>query len=953
MTRKSSVLVSLALAAMSVTSVAHGVTVFSDNFNTSTGSGFDTDGAIGNSTVWSLTRSGTDFGASISNGVLTITNDATTANNASGWGFVSTATSNFLSPFSSTLSSFDGAVDWSFNMQQIRSDPAGFGSGSYGVAFVLGSTSTNVNASGNGYAVVLGNGGSTDPVRLVKFTGGLSGTLTDIISAGAPLDDVGTNFMSLQVRYDATSNTWSMAGRDDSSDFADPTAGTLTSLGSGTDVEYTGTSLAYMGGYWQGSTGGSQYSQFDNITVAATPSEFAFFDVNSASAGSGVTGGVVYSLSAANFSTSSAGNTTSSTWVDGKRLIFSAGTDAAGVSYTASVDRAIAAKGILVQEGNVTITHTAGGTLTLTDPNVSVTSGTSLIVNEIVSGAVGLTKTGAGPLTLTENNDYTGATTISEGTVNVGVGGVTGRLGTGGITVASGAGLTFNRSDNITVANGITSAGTITKSGTNTLTLGGTNSNSGATILSGGSLNITGSLSGGSALQLNSATVTTSGTATSSSFGATTLFGANVISPASGNVSISSFTRTNSTYGTVNIIVNTAGGTITTSTTATNLLRGWLTVNGTDWANRNTSDQIVAYTGYTTGATSTSNLNVTGNLTGTASTINTLRLGAAGATYMPPNSLTITTGGILVPSSAGATAVTIDIAGSTKTIDSSTDIIFQQFNTTAPLVFNSKFAATPVGVTKAGGGAVYLTNTSSNTGQTRIYQGALRANNGPTSTGSALGSGAVTVFTGGTLGGDGRIAGAVTLNRGATITAGASVSATGSLTTGAQIWNAGGTYAAKFSDSAGTSGSTSGWDSLRMSSLDLSAVSSTKKFNLALSKTTSGTFTYEEFKRFKIADITTASTGVNLSGTGFTLPTAGSINISSLFNLTTSGMGLTAAQTFTVLLSFDGAGGYDLELATTPEPTTAILFGLGFVRLMSRRNRTTGPVAIDEAAAAV
>jgi hypothetical protein len=56
------------------------------------------------------------------------------------------------------------------------------GSASYGVAFVLAGTSTTVATEGSGYAILLGQLGTTDPIRLASFNNGLQGTLNNIIT---------------------------------------------------------------------------------------------------------------------------------------------------------------------------------------------------------------------------------------------------------------------------------------------------------------------------------------------------------------------------------------------------------------------------------------------------------------------------------------------------------------------------------------------------------------------------------------------------------------------------------------------------------------------------------------------------------------------------------------------------------------------------------------------------
>ena len=156
-------------------------TLFSDNFETSTGSSYDTSGAIGTSATWSLARSGNDWGAMIHGGRLDLSNDASGTTNADGWVF-GYRDINALSGWNTTLSSNTGRVTWEFNMRQIRTDPAGFGSTSYGVAYVLAGTSATA-AAGSGYAVVLGESGSTDPIRLVSFNNGVQGTRTTILTS--------------------------------------------------------------------------------------------------------------------------------------------------------------------------------------------------------------------------------------------------------------------------------------------------------------------------------------------------------------------------------------------------------------------------------------------------------------------------------------------------------------------------------------------------------------------------------------------------------------------------------------------------------------------------------------------------------------------------------------------------------------------------------------------------
>ena len=104
-----------------------------------------------------------------------------------------------------------------------------------------------------------------------------------------------------------------------------------------------------------------------------------------------------------------------------------------------------------------------------------------------IAGATGLTKDGAGALTLTDYNIYTGATTITAGTVNVGDGDTLGTLGgAGNITLNAGAVLSFNGWDTLTLSRSIVgTGGSLIKTSTGSLTLNAPNNTCDITVNGG------------------------------------------------------------------------------------------------------------------------------------------------------------------------------------------------------------------------------------------------------------------------------------------------------------------------------------------------------------------------------------------------------------------------------------------------------------------------------------
>ncbi|MFN0077667.1 MAG: beta strand repeat-containing protein, partial [Prosthecobacter sp.] len=145
------------------------------------------------------------------------------------------------------------------------------------------------------------------------------------------------------------------------------------------------------------------------------------------------------------------------------------------------------------------------GTGTVTNNASLVFNRSDLVtVSSSISGTGSLTQAGTGTIQLMANNSYSGTTTISAGTLQIGIGGTTGTLGTGAVT--NNASLMINRSDAITVANTISGTGTVTKAGAGTTTLSATNSYTGATVINSGTLSVSSLANGGTGSGIGSAT---------------------------------------------------------------------------------------------------------------------------------------------------------------------------------------------------------------------------------------------------------------------------------------------------------------------------------------------------------------------------------------------------------------------------------------------------------------
>jgi T5SS/PEP-CTERM-associated repeat protein/autotransporter-associated beta strand protein len=380
-----------------------------------------------------------------------------------------------------------------------------------------------------------------------------------------------------------------------------------------------------------------------------------------------------------------------------------------------------------------------------------------------LAGSLLVNHLGTGTTILTGANTYTGGTTISAGTLQIGNGGITGSH-TGNIT--NQAALIFNRSDASTYSGVITGSGSLTKTGAGTLTLTVAHSYLGHTAIQHGAL----TLDGGA---LNAGTV--------------------------GDVYAGYHAGEN---GTVNLV---NGGDISGRSSYLGIdagSQGTATISGAGSTWTNSVEFIAAYagTGTLTIANGGSLINVGSYIGYDPGSIGTVTVTGAGSTWTNTGDLIVAragTGTLTIREGGAVSAPSLQIAtatgvlnigahdlgspttGGTLTADT---VIFGfgtgrvNFNQTDTFTLGAAVSGDGQ-LAQRGSGTTILTGNNTYTGGTTVSAGTLLANN---STGSATGTGAVNIATGATLGGTGFIGGLTTVSTGGHLAPGGSPAGAGS-----------------------------------------------------------------------------------------------------------------------------------------------------------------------------
>jgi len=447
-------------------------------------------------------------------------------------------------------------------------------------------------------------------------------------------------------------------------------------------------------------------------------------------------------------------------------------------------------KGTLVKDGVGTLTldgaNTYTGTTTIdegtlqlgnggaagslaTASAISVASGATFAVKQsdtvtqgtdfsgaAISGDGGFEQNGSGTTVLTAANTYLGATTVSNGTLQLGNGGGSGSLAAdSAISVSSGATLAVNRNDAVTQGTDFSTAaisgdGSFEQNGTGTTTLNVANTYTGGTTLNDGILHL------GAIGAAGTGTLTLSG-GKLTAFSSTTSHANDIVVTDATSTAI--FAPSGNNY---------YGGEVT----GTGNLNFGGSGDGQGSGTVRIYDNGAGLSGFS-GTITHDNVNGLNNLylePGTGAETTPAKIFTSGAT----DGTCLRFRGAWEIGELSGTGGRIAAWNSTVTVNQDSDTTY------SGLLDN--ISGRVLTLVKDGSGSLSLNFSNTYTGTTTIDGGTLLVNN---ASGSATGTGALNVNSGGTLGGTGTVSGVVTVNSGGHVSVDASsseITLTGGLT---------------------------------------------------------------------------------------------------------------------------------------------------------------------------
>jgi len=418
------------------------------------------------------------------------------------------------------------------------------------------------------------------------------------------------------------------------------------------------------------------------------------------------------------------------------------------------------------------------------------TASTGVLSRVIQNGSatsLAVTKAEAGLWILSGNNTYTGGTTVSDGTLQIGAGGTTGNLSATGGIVNNGT-FIINRSNAVaqgTDFSAISGSGSFIQAGSGNTTLTAANTYTGATNIDAGTLLLSGSTAADSTVNVGTAgTLAGNGTVN----GNATLTGGGIINLSGTGTIIGTLGVTGGYWnGKASVVgaVTASSGTFTAGSDANLTAEGGLFVSGNSMIEG--TGTITGNVSYTSSRSSTFAGVIAGSSSVTKAGAGTLTL-SGNNTYTGGTLFSAGTLGVNNAASLGNVSGSLTFGGSgTLQLDASFDSsrsyvidtgVTATIDTNSYTQTNTGTISGDGGLTKLGSGSLALSANNTFTGPTDVAGGTLLVN-------GSTGAGAVTVAPGATLGGNGTLTGTTTVS--GVISPGNG--GIGMLTTGNLTWN--------------------------------------------------------------------------------------------------------------------------------------------------------------------